>query len=86
MIPSIETIVEDLLAENITKQQAIAWLHQHAADAASHLRHDFPAADLPCVYAEGGIYGPERAAQVAQYSYVIADAMLAERAKVEAQK
>lgn len=46
MIPTIETIVEDLIAAAITPQQAIAWLHRHAESAGRDLRDDFAAAAL----------------------------------------
>ena len=49
MIPSIETIIEDLLAGTITKPQAISWLHQHAQDACEGLRDGFAVAILPHV-------------------------------------
>ena len=41
MIPTIETICEDLAAGKISVQQAIAWLHQHAEGAANELRDHF---------------------------------------------
>ncbi len=47
MIPSIETIAEDLAAGRINIAQAIAWLHQHAAGSANELRDHFAAAALP---------------------------------------
>lgn len=46
MIPTIEDIVEGLLAGTITKQQAIEWLHQHAEGAYVTLRDEFAAAAL----------------------------------------
>lgn len=41
MIPTIEQIVERLLAGEITKQQALGWLNQHAEDAGYCLRDEF---------------------------------------------
>lgn len=41
MIPSIEQIIEDLMAGSITKSQAITWLLQHAQDAHQDLRDYF---------------------------------------------
>jgi hypothetical protein len=41
MIPSIETIIEDLIAGNITKAQAITWLYQHAEGSANEVRDMF---------------------------------------------
>jgi hypothetical protein len=46
MIPSIETIVQDLAAGKITKSQAVTWLHAHAEGAANELRDHFAAAAL----------------------------------------
>lgn len=46
MIPSIETIVEDLLAGKIAKSQAVTWLYAHAEGAANDLRDHFAAAAL----------------------------------------
>ena len=43
MIPTIEDIVEDLIAGIITKQQAINWLNAHADGAVSELRDHFAA-------------------------------------------
>jgi hypothetical protein len=45
------------------------------------LRDWFAGQALHVVHAEGGRYGPAGAKQVAEYSYSIADAVLAERAK-----
>lgn len=41
MIPTIETICEDLAAGKITVAQAIGWLHQHAEGSANELRDHF---------------------------------------------
>jgi hypothetical protein len=80
MIPTIETIVEDLLAGAITKQQALAWLHQHAEDAFRDLRDEF--AMHAMAGALGGVPGQHLApTALAQDSYQHADAMLKERAK-----
>jgi len=49
MIPTIETIVEDLAERKITKQQAIAWLNQHAEGAANDLRDHFAAMAMQAI-------------------------------------
>ena len=41
MIPTIEQIIEDLLAGTITKSKAVTWLHQHAEGANDELRNHF---------------------------------------------
>ena len=41
MIPTIETILEDLAAGRISTRQATAWLHQHVDGAESDLRDHF---------------------------------------------
>lgn len=38
MIPTIETIVEELIAGTMSKLEAIGWLHAHAEDAGQDLR------------------------------------------------
>lgn len=91
MIPSIETIVEDLLAGTITKQQAIAWLNQHADTAYASLRDEFAAAAMQGMLGLVGKWTPftlfthtityPSHELVAQKAYAAADAMLAERAK-----
>lgn len=89
MIPTIETIVEDLLAEKITESQAISWLHQHAEDACRSLRDDFAAAALTGLMASladpknreimaNKGHGPDHAATAC---YDVADAMLKRRYK-----
>lgn len=75
MIPTIETIVEDLLAGTIDKQQALAWLHQHAEDAYRELRDDFAAAALSGLLGGGLRSGAADAATAYRY----ADAMLRQR-------
>lgn len=85
MIPTIETIVEDLAAGTITKQQAIAWLNQHAEDAGFDLRDTFAAAAMPVVAA--GMHDTPRregitaGQHVAEIAYAIAERMMAERRK-----
>jgi len=49
VIPTIETICEDLKAGKITVQQAIAWLYQHAEGAANEQR-DFLAAQFAAAW------------------------------------
>ena len=79
MIPTIETIVENLLAGTLDKSLAITWLHQHAADAGRDLRDEFAAAALIGVmqicdkhHGADETYEP----YFARLSYEIADAML----------
>ena len=73
MIPSIETIVEDLLSGVVSKNQAIAWLYAHSQGVANDLRDHFAAQALvgwnktaPCV-------------ESAKSAYEMADAMMAAR-------
>lgn len=41
MIPTIEQIIEDLLAGTISKSTAVTWLHMHAEGAENDLRDHF---------------------------------------------
>ncbi len=41
MIPTIEQIIEDLVAGTISKSQAITWLYEHAEGSANNLRDHF---------------------------------------------
>lgn len=82
MIPSIETIVEDLLAGSITKQQAIAWLNQHAEDAGYCLRDELAGRAMQgLLTAETQDYnhGPDE--KLIAHAYKLADLMLKERTK-----
>lgn len=85
MIPTIETIVEDLAAGTITKQQAIAWLHEHASVAVNELRDSFAMMVIQGLIAHHGDAGwnHEGAIQsmrgAADTAYEYADAMLAAR-------
>lgn len=88
MIPTIETIVEDLAAGKITKAQAIAWLHQHAEDAYRTLRDDFAAAALQGLLASqdqasirAALRDGHNQDTFARAAYVTADAMLDQRSK-----
>lgn len=82
MIPSIETIVEDLAAGTITKAQAITWLYMHAEGAANDLRDMFAGQALAGWRANpNGKYTTH--ADAAEEAYRYADAMLTERAKAE---
>lgn len=80
MIPTIETICEDLKAGNITVQQAIAWLHQHAEGAANDLRDHFASQALAGLYAaheaNGAWSAPGCEEKAAEHAYRVADAML----------
>ena len=78
MIPTIETIVEDLAAGTISKQQAIVWLHIHAEDAGMDLRDSFAMAAL----AHSSTNCDDAANDVkksAAWAYELADAMIAAR-------
>jgi len=75
MIPSIETIAEDLAAGRINIAQAIVWLHQHAEGSANELRDHFAGLALSHQYA----YHDSDAAKAAEWAYQLADAMLAAR-------
>jgi hypothetical protein len=81
MIPTIETIVEDLLEGKITKQQAFAWLHQHAESAGRDLRDDFAACALQGIEASQGNGGNfiSTVEKVAARAYELADEMLKAR-------
>lgn len=81
MIPTIETICEDLKAGTITVQQAIGWLYMHAEGATSELRDHFAANALTL----GGEFfhilgnGCNTPKTVSEAAYQIADAMLKAR-------
>lgn len=80
MIPSIETIAEDLAAGRITTEQAIAWLHQHASGAENELRDYFAAKAITgCL--PGSAFSTRELQIKAQWAYRMADAMLSERNK-----
>jgi len=87
MIPTIETIVEGLVAGTYTKQQAIGWLYLHAEEAYRGLRDDFAAAALQGMLAYpgdergGNAHTNSTPLDCANAAYAYADAMLAERAK-----
>lgn len=79
MIPNIETIVEDLSSGNITKAQAVTWLHAHAEGAANKLRDYFAGQALI------GWRESERTIKSdADEAYMLADAMMAARIKRQA--
>lgn len=80
MIPTIETIIEDLLAGTITKQQAVTWLHMHAEDAYRTLRDDFAAAALTGLMSNP-VGAHHHHAKLAEFAYMSADAMLKAREK-----
>lgn len=81
MIPTIETIVNDLLAGKITKQQAIEWLNQHAESAGRELRDDFAAAALAQAFMYSDRHHIEEFAieDAARVAYALADAMCVAR-------
>jgi hypothetical protein len=76
LIPTIETIVEDLASGLITKQQAIAWLHAHAEDAGSDLRDHFATHAMQGMLANKW---NQNYPDWAEHAYKMADAMLAAR-------
>lgn len=78
MIPAIETIVEDLAAGVIAKQQAIAWLYQHTEDAANDLRDHFAAMAMQGLMAR---IGAHEASIVAHDAYIVADEMINARSE-----
>ena len=81
MIPSIETIVEDVVIGRITKSQAVTWLYAHAEGAANDLRDHFAAhvIDSCMKNATGGTTSKEITDHAAGMAYLIADAMLEAR-------
>lgn len=88
MIPTIETICEDLAAGKITVQQAIAWMHEYASGAANEARDFFAANAMPeCVRVasdqtplhERGPRLSKLFDNAAVYAYYYADAMLKAR-------
>jgi hypothetical protein len=76
MIPSIETIVEGLLDGTYSKQQAIAWLNQHAEDAGYCLRDQFAGQAIAGRMTD---YGSARMSEAVNEAYQVADAMLKAR-------
>lgn len=87
MIPTIEAIVDGLVAGTITPSKAVTWLHQHAQDANTELRDYFAAAAVQGFCAAMGpnwspsVFIHDHDGGVAADAYGIADAMLKERAK-----
>lgn len=75
MIPTIETIIEDLFAGKIMKHQAINWLNQHAEDAGYEMRDSFACAALANQYTANK--GDSQ--KVAEWAYHVADSMLRAR-------
>jgi hypothetical protein len=89
MIPTIEQIIEDLMAGTINKSLAIVWLHAHAEGAANDLRDHFAGlamqamtSDIKRVISlcdEAKRQKHSYAEEVALQSYVLSDEMLKER-------
>lgn len=85
MIPTIEQIVEDLIAGVVTARQAIGWLHQHAELASNELRDMFACAALQGLLANSfndGVNQPlslTSFAKTAELAYKQADEMLKRR-------
>ena len=75
MIPSIETIVEDLAAGKITKSQAVTWLHAHAEGAVNELRDQFASFFAPALIGRNTGCGTSWD-HVAIEAYRAADAMI----------
>jgi hypothetical protein len=90
LIPTIEQIVEDLLAGTISRRQAIGWLHQHAEGAANELRDMFACAALQGMLGNSyndGVNKPLSVAtnlDMAEMAYAQADAMLKRRSSCDA--
>lgn len=87
MIPTIETILEDLLAGKIEKWQAVEALERHADLAGWSLRDEFAGQALAGVTANPNTpdqligFGFEGSKDLlAEYAYACADAMLKHRA------
>lgn len=78
MIPTIETIIEELLKGDITKQKAITWLNQHAENAHADLRDNFAGLAM-----QGMMVDVERPVvdYISATSYKMADAMMEARLK-----
>lgn len=81
MIPTIQTIIEDLLAGTIDKSQAINWLHAHADGSANELRDHFAGLAMQAYSSDALCRRTATQKEIAASSYLIADAMLAEREK-----
>lgn len=77
MIPTIETIVEDVTACRIDKSLAVSWLYQHAAGAIGELRDAFAMAALQGIMTHD-VKVKDREL-IAADAYLMADAMLKER-------
>lgn len=86
MIPTIETICEDLKAGKITVGQAVSWLHQHAEGSANESRDMFAAMAMQGLLANSYNDGEHKplslatALDVSEMAYRQADAMLKARA------
>lgn len=83
MIPTLETICEDLKAGTITIQQALAWLYIYAEGSLADLRNDFAKSALTGILAANMI-GEEVSDEdiepaLAHAAYRMADAMLKAR-------
>lgn len=79
MIPTIEQIIEDLLAGTIEKSRAINWLHSHADGSANENRDFFAGQALQAMLT--GYYSDPAASgwadeDICTASYKYADAML----------
>lgn len=81
MIPSIETICEDLAAGLITVQQAIGWMNAHASGAANELRDHFAGLAMQGILAGDHpiSHDPDPLPTIARVAYEQADAMLEAR-------
>lgn len=73
MIPSIETICEDLAAGRITVQQAIEWMNAHASGAANELRIALAMAAMQGQIASNWDVQKEI---IAEWSFAMADEMM----------
>lgn len=78
MIPSIETIVEDLVAGRIAKIQAVLLLQAHAEGATNELRDHFASQVIAGIMAHShSAY--QDANDLSAGAYIFADAMMEAR-------
>jgi hypothetical protein len=77
MMPTIETIIEDLLEGKISKPMAITWLLQHAEGAHRDLRDYFAAKAMQGLISHMNV----NEKIVPSLSYKVADGMIEARKK-----
>jgi hypothetical protein len=80
MIPTIEKIVEDLIAGNITQHQAVEWLHEHAKKEDENLRDMFAGFACQGLCADRHHSDTQGSPEnIAEISYYVADEMMKAR-------